>query len=152
MSAQIIENNRPSARLARPSLLRIHWMEAKMELLKMMRLPAFVVPTLSFPLIFYVFFGIAFGRQSTGPMSMSTYLIATYGAFGVIGASLFGFGVAVAVERGQGWLQVKRASPMPLNEWVTPGPGTTHRTPGLPVLRAAPSAIAAAENSCVTRR
>ena len=30
-----------------------------------------------------------------------------------MGASLFGFGVGVAMERGLGWLQVKRASPMP---------------------------------------
>jgi ABC-2 type transport system permease protein len=44
---------------------------------------------------------------------MSAYLIATYGAFGVIGASLFGFGVGVAAERGQGWMLVKRATPMP---------------------------------------
>ncbi len=44
---------------------------------------------------------------------MATYLIATYGAFGVIGASLFGFGVGVAIERGQGWMLLKRASPMP---------------------------------------
>jgi ABC-2 type transport system permease protein len=30
-----------------------------------------------------------------------------------MGASLFGFGAGVAMERGYGWLQVKRASPMP---------------------------------------
>ncbi len=27
---------------------------------------------------------------------------------------MFSFGVGIAMERGQGWLQVKRASPMPL--------------------------------------
>ncbi len=37
----------------------------------------------------------------------------TYGTFGVVGAALFGFGVTVAVERGQGWMRLKRASPMP---------------------------------------
>ena len=41
------------------------------------------------------------------------YILAMYGAFGVIGAALFGFGVNVASERGMGWLEVKRASPMP---------------------------------------
>jgi len=30
----------------------------------------------------------------------------------VIGATLYAFGVGVAVERGLGWLQVKRASPI----------------------------------------
>ena len=46
-------------------------------------------------------------------MPMARYLLATYGAFAVMGASLYAFGVGVAVERGLGWLQVKKASPMP---------------------------------------
>jgi len=48
---------------------------------------------------------------------MARYLIATYGAFAVMGATLYAFGVGVAVERGLGWLEVKRASPMPLGAW-----------------------------------
>src|SRR5690606_23112871 len=44
---------------------------------------------------------------------MATYLLGSYGAFGVIGAALFGMGVSVAAERGQGWLMLKRATPMP---------------------------------------
>ena len=99
--------------------MRVYWLELKSEFLKMFRLPAYVVPTLAFPLLFYVFFGLMFGNGGTGRLAMSSYLIATYGAFGVIGASLFGFGVGVAIERGQGWLQVKRASPMPLGAWFT---------------------------------
>jgi ABC-2 type transport system permease protein len=102
---------------AQRSLTRLYWLELKSEFLKMFRLPAYVVPTLAFPLLFYVFFGLAFGHRNAGSISMSAYLIATYGTFGVVGASLFGFGVGVAVERGQGWLQVKRASPMPLSAW-----------------------------------
>jgi len=31
--------------------------------------------------------------------------------------ALFGFGVSLAIERGQGWLQVKRASPMPIGAY-----------------------------------
>lgn len=100
------------------SFLRIHLLELKCEFLKMFRLPAYVIPTLTFPLISYLFFGVAFGTKSAvGSISVASYLIATYGAFGVIGASLFGFGVSVAVERGQGWLHVKRATPMPLSAW-----------------------------------
>jgi ABC-2 type transport system permease protein len=49
----------------------------------------------------------------SGGGTMAEYLLATYGVFGVVGAALFSFGVGVATERGQGWLQVKRASPMP---------------------------------------
>jgi ABC-2 type transport system permease protein len=103
----------PSAQ--RPSLARIYRLEAKLEFLKVLRMPAFAIPTLAFPVLFYSFFGLVF--KSPGAISFATYLMATYGAFGVIGASLFGFGVGVAVERGQGWMLLKRASPMPLGAY-----------------------------------
>lgn len=94
--------------------LRVYGTEARYEILKTLRQPAYVIPTLAFPLLFYVMFGIAFGgRQSVGSVNLATYLLATYATFGVMGASLFGFGAGVAMERGYGWLQVKRASPMP---------------------------------------
>lgn len=94
-------------------LLRIYALEARYEFLKVLRLPAYSIPTLAFPILFYVMFSFAFGRQSLGGASMSAYMLATYGTFGVIGAALFGFGVGIAIERGQGWLLLKRASPMP---------------------------------------
>jgi ABC-2 type transport system permease protein len=99
-------------------LIRIHLLEAKYEFLKMIRIPGFVVPTLMFPLLFYVFFGMAMGHQRIpGSVMLGKYLIATYGCFGVIGASLFAFGITVATERGQGWLQVKRTTPMPISAY-----------------------------------
>ena len=94
-------------------LRRIYALEIKSELLKTLRLPAYAIPTVAFPLVFYVLFGVALGSRQAGSVTLATYLLATYGAFGVIGASLFGFGVGVAVERGQGWLLFKRATPMP---------------------------------------
>ena len=42
------------------------------------------------------------------------------GCFGVMAVALFGFGVSLAIERGQGWLQVKRASPMPVSAYSSP--------------------------------
>ncbi len=89
---------------------RTYILETKYELIKILRLPAFLVPTLGFPLMFYVLFGLLMNKR--GPAT--TYLIASYGAFGVIGLALFGLGAGVATERGQGWLAVKRASPMPV--------------------------------------
>jgi len=97
--------------------LRTYLLEARSELLKAWRMPAYAIPTIAFPCAFYLFFGIAFGKQTIGSASMATYLIGTYGAFGVIGASLFGFGVGVATERGQGWMLVKRATPMPVGAY-----------------------------------
>lgn len=95
------------------NLFRIYALEAKYELFKMMRLPMYAIPTLAFPLMFYLLFGVAMGGRSAGPVSLAAYLLATYGAFGMMGVALFGFGVGIAVERGQGWLLFKRATPMP---------------------------------------
>jgi ABC-2 type transport system permease protein len=78
-------------------------------------MPAYSLPAIGFPPLFYAFFGLSFGAgKVTDATTMATYLIATYGAFGVIGAALFGFGVGVAIERGQGWMLLKRATPMPV--------------------------------------
>ena len=94
--------------------MRTYLLEIKYEFLKALRMPGYALPTLLFPLFFYLFFGVMFGAKQTGAVNMATYLVATYGTFGVMGAALFGFGVFVAVERGQGWLEVKRTTPMPI--------------------------------------
>jgi ABC-2 type transport system permease protein len=100
----------------RRNLARILALEARCELLKLVRLPAYALPTLGFPLVFYVLFGVAMKRP--GAIDIAAYLLATYGVFGVVGAALFGFGVGVAIERGQGWMLFKRATPMPPLAWV----------------------------------
>jgi len=93
--------------------LRVLGLEIATELLKSLRLPIFAVSTVVFPVMFYLIFSATFGQQQAGPVNVGTYMLATYGAFGVIGAALFSFGVGVAVERAQGWMRLKRASPMP---------------------------------------
>jgi ABC-2 type transport system permease protein len=97
----------------RRNLPRIFAKEAKYEFLKSLRLPIYSVSTIAFPVMFYLFFGVIFGKQHVEGVNLSTYLLASYGTFGVMGSALFGFGVGLAVERGLGWLQVKKASPMP---------------------------------------
>lgn len=92
----------------------IYLKEAKYEFLKNLRLRMYTASVLSFPLMFYVLFGLVLNQhQAIGGTSIPTYLIATYGTFGVMGASLFGTAAGLASDRGLGWLQVKRASPMP---------------------------------------
>jgi ABC-2 type transport system permease protein len=94
--------------------LRPYLLEARSELLRLARRPAYVLPTILFPCMFYVFFGLLMGRtEHQGSVSLATYLLGTYGAFGAIGASLFGIGISLASDRGFGWLVQKRASPMP---------------------------------------
>ena len=96
------------------SPLRSYALEAKYEFLKQVRMPAYAIPAITFPVMFYLLFGVMFGGgRPAGGTTVATYMLATYGTFGVIGCALFGFGVGVAVERGQGWMTLKRATPMP---------------------------------------
>ena len=89
--------------------------EAKYELINKTRIPVYAISTIAFPLMFYVLFGIVLGHDNPANRGeTATYMLATMGCFGVMAVALFGFGVSIAIERGQGWLQVKRASPMPV--------------------------------------
>jgi len=99
-------------------LLHIHTLEAGYQFLSVLRQPAFALPTLLFPAMFYIFFGLLLdgGR---GGMHMPTYLLSTFGTFGIMAPALFGFGVAVASERAEGWLRLKLASPMPPGAFLT---------------------------------
>ena len=99
--------------LDRPNAISICVKEVKYEFLKSVRIPMFLVATLVLPLMFYVLFGLVMGRQMIGNLRSTVYLMAAYGTFGVMGASLFGTAASLAAERGLGWLEVKRASPMP---------------------------------------
>ncbi|HEU0154083.1 MAG TPA: ABC transporter permease [Arenimonas sp.] len=95
-----------------PALLRIQALEAWYELLAVLRQPAFALPTLLFPVVFYLLFAVVLPGK-WGGLERAAYLLATYGVFGVIGPALFGFGVGLAIERDKGWLELKRVSPMP---------------------------------------
>ena len=89
---------------------RSYLQEAKCEALRMLREPAFCLPVIGFPVLFYLLFGVLLDK---GEGKAAQYLLATYGAFGVIGAGLFGFGVTIAVDREKGLLRLKRALPVP---------------------------------------
>ena len=91
---------------------RSYLQEARCEFLRMLREPAFCLPVIGFPVLFYLLFGVLLARGQ-GAGQAAQYLLATYGAFGVIGAGLFGFGVTIAVDREKGLQRLKRARPVP---------------------------------------
>ncbi len=92
--------------------LRCYFLEARCEFLRLLRAPSFAVPTLIFPPMFYLLFGVLLAGPHGGGRA-SSYLLATYGVFGVMAPGLFGFGVAMALDRERGFLALKRALPMP---------------------------------------
>lgn len=86
--------------------------EMRVEFIKSLRTPAFAVPTLLFPIMFYLLFGIFLGSMR-GNTGQALFTFATYGVFGAMGPGLFGFGVSLAIEREQGLLTLKQALPQP---------------------------------------
>ncbi|HVI07109.1 MAG TPA: ABC transporter permease [Candidatus Binatia bacterium] len=114
MSTAAAVLSRPQIERSTADTASIYLKEAKYEFLKNLRLRVYTASVISFPLMFYVLFGLVLNAKETiGATGVPTYLIATYGTFGVMGASLFGTASGLAADRGLGWLQVKRASPMP---------------------------------------
>lgn len=111
---QTVATSQPTVSVAgKRSTARIYWLEFRNEVLKNVRMPAYTISSLAFPLMFYVLFALLFGGEQAGGTSSAAYMLATIGSFGVVGAALFGYGVGIATERGQGWMIIKRASPMP---------------------------------------
>ena len=101
---------------AKSTTKSLYWLECRSELLKALRTPQFSAPTIAFPVVFYLIFGVILvGDEGAG---RSLYLLATFGMFGAIGPALFGFGVNVANERSNGWLDLKKISPMPIAAYI----------------------------------
>jgi ABC-2 type transport system permease protein len=97
---------------------RIFGKETKYEFLKLTRTKSFSFSTIGFPVMFYVLFGIANRNAYAGNVHIAKYMLGGYACFGLIGAALFGIGVGMASELAAGWLELKRASPMPVPAYL----------------------------------
>lgn len=87
--------------------------ETKYEFLKLFRTKSFSLSVIGFPVMFYLLFGVMNRGAHWGGVPVAKYMLGGYACFGLVGAALFGIGVGLASERVAGWLEVKRASPMP---------------------------------------
>jgi len=95
-------------------IVRIFLREARYEFLRLVRTRSFALSVIGFPVVFYIFFALVMNRgQHIGNVSVAKYMLAGYAVFGMVGASLFGIGVGLCSEIAAGWLELKRASPMP---------------------------------------
>lgn len=109
------QSNLLTSAIAQPSFSQkcyIWYLESVTDLVKTFRSPGFVIPSVLFPVMFYIFFG-GFFVPGQSP-EIPKYLLATYAVFGVMGPALFSFGANVAVEKDRGMLAMKQISPMPI--------------------------------------
>lgn len=103
----------------RVSVWRIFLAEARVECLRLIRSPAFAVPVVLFPLMFYALFGLVLGPHGPGAdPAVARHILATYVAFGCVAPGLFGIGVTIALDRDKGLLELKRALPMPAGVYL----------------------------------
>jgi ABC-2 type transport system permease protein len=85
------------------SLALLH---ARAQTVELLRLPAYLVPTLGFPTMFYVFFAVP---DASGVRANAT--MASFAGFAVLGVALFQFGVGIAAERASPWERYLRTLP-----------------------------------------
>lgn len=106
----ILSERPQAAPMSRGRVFHAYLQETRSEILRYLRSPGFLLPTLLFPTVFYLMFGVLLDR---GGGQQARYMLAAYSTFGVMAPGLFGFGVSLALERDGGLLTLKRALPMP---------------------------------------
>jgi ABC-2 type transport system permease protein len=87
------------------SLALAHGRALTVELL---RHPSYLVPTLAFPTLFFLFFAVPAGGGDAG----ANVRLATFAGFAAIGVAFFQFGVGIAVERTSPWETYLRTLPL----------------------------------------
>ncbi|HTE42648.1 MAG TPA: ABC transporter permease [Steroidobacteraceae bacterium] len=105
----------PDRKMDFRKMARVYYLEAKYAFIRMLRNPAFSIPTLTFPLFFYLLIGFVFGafrNRGTG-VDVPLYLFCGFATMGAMTPGMFGFGIGLATEREQGLFTMKRALPMP---------------------------------------
>ncbi|NLG77318.1 MAG: ABC transporter permease [Xanthomonadaceae bacterium] len=99
--------------MTRKRMLRAYGKELKYECLRMLRTPAFAIPTLLFPTLFYLLIGFIFGAFKAADPNVQLYFFLGFATMGAMTPGMFSFGVGLASERERGLHRLKRALPMP---------------------------------------
>jgi ABC-2 type transport system permease protein len=86
-----------------------------MELRRIARNTRFLIFTLLTPLLYYLFFVLAFGeRTSAQGISGKAFFFVSMATFGVLGTALVSFAGRIAAERERGWFRLLRTTPLPV--------------------------------------
>ncbi len=86
--------------------MRLALLHARAMTMELVRYPAYLVPTLLLPTVFFLFFA------APGSRPAATARMATFAGFAVIGVAFFQFGVGIAVDRTSPWEAYLRTLPV----------------------------------------
>ncbi len=86
--------------------LALSLVHARASVVELCRYPAYLVPTMLVPSVFFLFF------IAPGSAQAATVRMATFAGFAAIGVAFFQFGVGIAVDRGSPWEAYLRTLPV----------------------------------------
>ncbi len=87
--------------------------QSRAELIKLWRVPAFVLLSMTFPIVLYVFIGLPRSDRILNGVSAGAYVLASLAVYGVVSVMLHSFGNSLANERAQRMHVLMRATPLP---------------------------------------
>ncbi len=103
-----------------PSAAGIYALEIRLELLRLLRTPAFALPMFLLPVGTYLLFAFAVaGEMVAKDPDAGRFMFAGFSVMAVTMAALFATCPNLAMEREQGLLTLKRAQPAPPSAWLT---------------------------------
>jgi ABC-2 type transport system permease protein len=88
--------------------MKLVWAYFKTGTLQLLRIPAYLVPTMIFPSMFFLFFAVPNAKTTM----TANFVMASFATFAVLGVALFQFGVGIAAERDTPWEIFLRTLPV----------------------------------------
>lgn len=93
-------------------------MSLRCELVKLIRIPAFLYPSLIFPSLLFACFALPFSDAKIANVAADRYLFASFATYAATSIAMFGFGVAIASERAYGWLRLLKVTPVAATHYL----------------------------------
>jgi ABC-2 type transport system permease protein len=103
-----------------PSIAGVYALEIRLELVRLLRMPAFALPMFLLPVGTYLLFAFAVAGEAVAKdPDTGRFMFAGFSVMAVTMAALFATCPNLAMEREQGLLTLKRAQPAPPGAWLT---------------------------------
>ncbi|MGA8117884.1 MAG: ABC transporter permease [Actinocatenispora sp.] len=103
----------------------------KLELLRLVRSPGYIMSSIAMPLVMYLIFSNVFGGKGDGN-DTALYVMISMAGFGAVGAAMMN-GLSVVQDRTNGWLRQLRLTPLSAGRVVI-ARGLTGMFVGIPAI------------------
>ena len=87
----------------------LYWLHLRADVLQYLRMPAFYLPMIVYPMVLYIAVGLPQGEG----VEERTLVTLGFILFSILGTVVFQFGVGVAVTRDSAWERLVLSWPLP---------------------------------------